>query len=223
MLLRFMEPSFGRDYSAVSNEPSSYLAAIFDLGGVFIDWNSCHLYRKLFAGDEAAMEKFLAEVTTGDWNLRMDAGRPFAVAVAELQREHPEQADLIAAYHERWPEMLGEVNQDTAQIVRDLQARGLRVYALSNWSAETFPHARLVAKELELFDDILISGEMRLIKPDPRAFAYAAGRFGVDPAATFFVDDVAANVDAARTAGFTAIQFTDAAELRSELVRRGVL
>src|SRR3954453_20434987 len=166
MLLRFMEPSFGRDYSAVSNEPSSYLAAIFDLGGVFIDWNPRHLYRKLFAGDEAAMEKFLAEVTTGDWNLGMDVGRPFSEAVAELQREHPEQADLIAAYHERWPEMLGEVNRETAQIVRDLRDRGLSVYALSNWSAETFPHARRAARELELFDDILISGEIRVTKPD---------------------------------------------------------
>src|SRR4051794_36022492 len=214
MLLSFMDRTLlWRDYSRVSNEPSSYLAAIFDLGGVFIDWNPRYLYRKLFGDDEAGMETFLTDVTSGEWNLRMDAGRPFAEAVAELQREHPEQADLIAAYHERWPEMLGEVNQDTAQIVRDLRARGLRVYALSNWSAETFPHARRVAKELELFDDILISGEMRLIKPDPRAFAHAAERFGVDPAATFFVDDVATNVAAARTAGFTAIQFTDAREL----------
>jgi len=201
----------------------SYAAAIFDLGGVFIDWNPRYLYRTLFVDDEDAMERFLAEVTTSAWNLRMDAGKTFAEAVDELQREHPEQAELIAAYHERWPEMLGEVNAETAQIVRDLRTRGLHVYALSNWSAETFPHAREAAPELELFEDILISGEMRLTKPDPRTFAIAVERFGIDPATTFFVDDVSANVAAARDAGFTGFLFTTATQLRSDLAELGLL
>ena len=94
----------------MSNPSSSYAAAVFDLGGVFIDWNPRYLYRKLFVDDEAAMETFLAEVTTSAWNLQMDAGKAFAEAIDELQREHPGHADLIAAYRERWPEMLGEVN-----------------------------------------------------------------------------------------------------------------
>jgi len=211
------------DYSLVNNPQPSFTAAIFDLGGVFIDWNPRYLYRTLFADDEAAMEQFLAEVTTSAWNLQMDAGKTFAEAVEELQLKHPEQAELIAAYHERWPEMLGDVNAETAQVVRDLRARGLHVYALSNWSAETFPYAREAARELELFEDILISGEMRLTKPDPRAFAHAADRFGVDPATTFFVDDVSANVAAARDAGFTGFVFTTAAALRAGLTERGIL
>jgi 2-haloacid dehalogenase len=223
MLFRFIRSSLWPDYSPVRSFSPSYTAAIFDLGGVFIDWNPRYLYRKLFADDEAAMEKFLGEVTTSAWNLQMDAGKTFAEAVAELQREHPDQTDLIAAYHERWPEMLGEVNADTAQIVRELCRRGLHVYALSNWSAETFPYARDVARELELFDDILISGEMRLTKPDARAFAHAAERFGVDPATTFFVDDVAANVAAARDAGFTGFLFSTAADLRADLTELGIL
>src|SRR3954447_5322871 len=166
----------------------------------FIDWNPRYMYRKLFVDDEPGMERFLAEVTTGAWNLQMDAGKPFADAVAELQREHPEYTDLISAYSERWPEMLGEVNAETAQIVRDVHHRGLGVFALSNWSAETFPLARSVAKELELFDDILISGEIGVTKPDPRAFELAVARFGVAPVTTFFVDDIAANVHASRAA-----------------------
>jgi 2-haloacid dehalogenase len=198
-------------------------AAIFDLGGVFIDWNPRHLYRKLFPGDEEAMERFLSEVTTSEWNHELDAGRPFAEAIADLQVAHPEHAELIAAYWDRWPEMIGEVNQDTAQIVRDLRGRGLHVYALSNWSAETYPRTIPLAPELHLFEDVLLSGEAKLAKPDPRVFAIATQRFKVEPARTVFIDDMAANVAAARAAGFPAIQFTDAAALRAALLGLGLL
>jgi len=198
-------------------------AAIFDLGGVFIDWNPRYLYRSLFPGDEEGMERFLSEVTTGAWNRQMDAGKPFADAVAELQREHPDQAELIAAYWDRWPEMLGQVNLETAAIVSDLGTRGLRVFALSDWSAETFPHARRIAAELALFEDIQISGEVRITKPDRRAFELAATRFNLDPATTLFVDDIQANVDAAAAAGFTAIRFTTAADLRDRLTELRIL
>lgn len=202
---------------------NGFTAGIFDLGGVLIDWNPRHLYRKLFAGDDVAMERFLAEVTTPAWNRQMDGGRPFADAIAELQRQHPHHAELIQAYFDRWPEMIGEVNADTAAIVRELRAAGLRVFALSDWSAETFPLARGVAAQLELFDEILISGEARLTKPDPRLFAMACERFDVVPAETFFVDDVPANIEGARLFGLAAILFTDAAALRATLSALGVL
>lgn len=200
-----------------------FTAAIFDLGGVFIDWNPRHLYRTLFPGDEEGMEHFLANVTTSNWNRQMDAGRPFAEAIAELQREHPERADLIAAYWERWSEMLGEVNAETVAIVRDLKARGLRVFALSDWSAETMPLVRPRIAELDLFDDIQISGEARVTKPDPRAFALAIEQFAIDPDTSLFIDDIAANVEAARAAGLTAIQFTSGADLRHSLRELGLL
>lgn len=198
-------------------------AAIFDLGGVLIDWNPRYLYAKLFPGDEEAMERFLAEVTTGAWNSQMDAGRPFADAIAELQLEHPHEAELIGAYFERWPEMLGGVNAETAAIIGELRERGLNLFALSDWSAETFPKTREWAAELALFDDIQISGEARLTKADPGAFELALRRFAVTPQETFFVDDVAPNVEAARRAGLTAIEFTDAPALRATLNEMGVL
>ena len=210
------------DYSPVSDS-GHFNAAIFDLGGVFIDWNPRYLYRSLFPDDEDGMERFLAQVTTSSWNGQMDAGKPFAEAIGELQREHPDKAELIAAYWDRWPEMLGKVNPETAAIVRDLRSRGLGVFALSNWSAETFPHAQRLATELELFDDIQISGEARITKPDRRAFELAARRFKVDPARTLFVDDIEANVAAARAAGFTGIRFTSAAALRDRLTELRVL
>lgn len=205
------------------NPGTSYKSVIFDLGGVFIDWNPRHLYRQLFAGDEESMERFLAEVATSEWNRELDGGRPFAEAIAQLQLEHPEHKDLIAAYWDRWPEMLGEVNAETVEIVRELRSRGMRVYALSDWSAETFPLTRGVIAELDLFDDIQISGDVGMTKANPRAFDLAARRFNVNPTETVFVDDIPANVKSARAAGFTAIHFTTASALRAELMALGVI
>jgi 2-haloacid dehalogenase len=222
MLLRFTGGLLCTDYSPV-RDSGHFNAAIFDLGGVFIDWNPRYLYRSLFPDDEDGMERFLAHVTTSSWNRQMDAGKPFADAIAELRREHPDKAELIAAYWDRWPEMLGQVNLETAAIVRDLRSRGLRVFALSDWSAETFPHARRIATQLDLFDDIQISGEAGITKPDRRAFELAASRFQIDPARALFVDDIQANVDAAYAAGFTAIRFTTAADLRDRLTELRVL
>ncbi len=200
-----------------------FSAGVFDLGGVLIDWNPRHLYRKLFPGDEAGMERFLAEVCTPAWNLELDRGRTFQEAIDELKLEHPGHAALIQAYWDRWPEMLGEVDQATAQIVRELREGGLRVYALSNWSAQTYTTTRHLVPELALFNDVLVSGEARRIKPDPELFAVACRRFGIEPGETFFVDDAPANVEAGRRVGFTTLQFTGAAALRQELELLGVL
>jgi len=198
---------------------TSYTSVIFDLGGVFIDWNPRHLYRQLFPGDEEGMERFLAEVTTPTWNRELDGGRSFAEAITEL----PEHADLIAAYWDRWPEMLGDVNVETVAIVRELRDRGVHVFALSDWSAETFPLAKGRITDLALFEDVQISGEAKITKADPRAFELATDRFGVDPSATVFVDDIAANVESAWAAGFTAIQFVSSEKLRAKLAELGVL
>ena len=203
--------------------PHRFAAGIFDLGGVLIDWDPRYLYRKLFPDDEDAMESFLAEVTTQAWNQQMDAGRAWHEAIAELKQLHPEKADLIQAYWDRWPEMLGEVDSDVAQIIRDVRAAGLRVYAISNWSAETFSIAQAIVPELSLFDDRVISGEEQLVKPDPEIFLLACRRFGVSPGEAFFVDDFPENVEAARTVGMTALQFTGAADLRQALEKLSVL
>jgi len=200
-----------------------FAAGIFDLGGVLIDWDPRYLYRKLFSDDEDAMERFLAEVTTRDWNRQMDAGRAWHEAIAELKQLHPEKADLIQAYWDRWPEMLGEVDADVARIIRDVRAAGLRVYAISNWSAETFSIAQAIVPELSLFDDRVISGEEKLVKPDPEIFLLACRRFGVPPGEAFFVDDFPVNVEAARAVGMTALQFTGAGDLRQALEKLSVL
>jgi 2-haloacid dehalogenase len=198
-------------------------AVVFDLGGVLIDWDPRYLYRSLFEGDEAAMESFLAEVTSPEWNQQQDAGRPWAEAIESLAREHPERRELISAYWHRWTETLGEAIEPTVQILDELRRAGVRLFALSNWSAETFPLARPRYPFLEWFEGIVISGEVRLVKPDARIFRHLLERYGLEPGSTVFIDDSEANVRAARELGMTGIRFEDAAGLRRELVALGLL
>jgi len=196
---------------------------VFDLGGVLIDWNPRYLYRKLFAGDEAAMEHFLANVCSPSWNSQQDAGRTFAEACASLKLEHPSHATLIDAWFQRHEEMLGGAVTGTVEVLAELRARGVSLFALSNWSAETFPTALRRFDFLRWFQGILLSGKVRLIKPDPRIFHSFFETFNIDPAHTIFIDDLPRNVDAAADLGMHGIVFTDSSALRDELVEVGVL
>lgn len=202
--------------------PARPAAVVFDLGGVLIDWNPRYLYRKLF-DDEVAMEAFLAEVVTQEWNARQDAGRPWAEAIEVLVREHPEQRDLIAAYWHRWEETLGEAIAPTVEVLDELRAAGVRLLALTNWSAATFALARPRFPFLDWFEGIVVSGEVMLAKPDPRVFRHMLDLHGLDPAATVFIDDSATNVRAAADLGMIGIRFDDAATLRRQLVGLGLL
>ena len=197
-------------------------AVVFDLGGVLIDWDPRHLYRRLF-DDSDEMESFLAEVTTAEWNGHQDAGRPWAEAIEILVAEHPERRELIEAFHRRWPEMLAGGIPGTVDVLAELRATDVRLLALSNWSAEMFPVALQRFDFLAWFEGIVISGEVGVNKPDRRIFDHLAEQFEIEPEAALFIDDSAANIDAARGLGFRVIQFTDAAALRLELVRLGVL
>ncbi len=197
-------------------------AVVFDLGNVLIDWDPRHLYRKLF-DDEAAMERFLAEICTLEWNRQLDAGRPFADAVGELSAEHPDHADLIEAYQLRWLEMLGGAVPGTLDVLRAVKLRGFPVYALSNWSLEMFGATRERFPFLNEFDGIVISGEVGVGKPEPGIFRHLIERFGLDPAKTVFIDDWDLSVETARRLGFRTIQFRNAAQLAEELRGLGVL
>lgn len=198
-------------------------AVIFDLGGVLIDWNPRYLYRSLFPDDDEGMEWFLANVTTAAWNEQQDRGRPWAEAVAELAAAHPERAALVRAYHERWSEMLGGAHEDTVAVLAELKAAGVPLYALTNWSAETFDMARDRFPFLAWFDGIVVSGHEQLTKPDERIFRLLLERFSVSPHRAVFVDDHPPNVQAAGRLGLDAIQFSDAASLRREFQARGLL
>jgi 2-haloacid dehalogenase len=195
---------------------------VFDLGGVLIDWNPRHLYSRLF-DDAAAMERFLAEVCSGPWNAWQDAGRPFAEAVEILAARHPEQRELIAAYWERWPEMVSGAIEGSVELLAELREAGHELHALTNWSAETFALTRPRFPFLEWFETTVVSAEVGLIKPDPRIFAHLLERIGRRPQECVYIDDSRPNVVMAEYLGFDAIPFRDAAELRADLARRGLI
>ncbi|MEM7025954.1 MAG: HAD family phosphatase [Pseudomonadota bacterium] len=195
---------------------------VFDLGGVLIDWDPRYLYRKLI-DHEPTMEWFLDEVCHMEWNVEQDRGRPFAEAVEEAAGRHPDQRELIEAYHHRWQEMVAGAIEDTVAILLELQAAGYELHALTNWSAETFPLARSRFGFLDHFETITVSGEERLIKPDPRIFELMLERISHPAQRCVYIDDSAKNIDAASALGFDAIHFTTPSALRSDLTTRGLL
>jgi 2-haloacid dehalogenase len=205
--------------------PPSPSVLVFDIGGVLIDWNPRHLYRKLFDGDEAGMERFLAEVCSPAWNLELDAGRPFAEAVAELSARHPEDAALIRAYHERWLEMIGGPIDDTVMLLEAAHAAGRPLYAITNWSAETLPLVRRLPAYafLDRFRAIFVSGELGMVKPGEAIFRHALGAIGEAPEACYYIDDSAANIATAERIGMRVHHYGDPAGLAAELRRHALL
>jgi len=195
-------------------------AILFDLGGVLIDWNPRHLYRSLFA-DEAEMERFLAEVVDARWNQAIDAGRPFAEAIRERQAQVPEYSEFIGMWHSRWKDMLNGEIPGTVAILRELKELGRPLYALSNWSAETFPVARERFEFLSWFNRIVVSGEVGLAKPDPAIYRYTLEKLGTTPEETLFLDDKLVNIEAAQALGMTAFQFSNVIQLRQDLLAAG--
>jgi 2-haloacid dehalogenase len=197
-------------------------AIVYDLGGVLIDWNPRHLYRKLIE-DEATMEWFLAEVCHTAWNEEQDRGRRFAAAIEEAATRHPEYRPLIQAYFERWAEMMAGEIEGAVAILEELKGAGYELHALTNWSAETFPHARVRFSFLERFETILVSADVGLIKPDPAIFRLLLERIGRAPAECIYIDDNPKNVAAAAALGFDAIAFQSAPQLRAALADRNLL
>lgn len=197
--------------------------AIFDLGGVLVEWNPRYLYRKLFRGDESAMEDFLSNVCTPEWNEKQDAGRTFAEATRELLPKHAGQIELIEAWCARFGEMIPGAIEGTVDVLATLKRQRVPVYGISNWSAETFPPQVQRFPFLTWFDDLVISGVERVIKPDPRIFQILLERNGIAPESAVFIDDVERNAEAATRLGIHGIHFRSPAQLRAELAAVGLL
>ncbi len=195
---------------------------VFDLGGVLIDWDPRHLYRQLFS-DPEEMEVFLRDVVSPDWNNEQDSGRTWAEATALLMEQHPQHEDMIRAYVDRWSDMLAGPIEGTVAILAEVRDAGCRIYALTNWSAETFPRARGLFPFLDWFEGIVVSGDERIRKPDPEIWRRTIERFQLDPATTVYIDDMPRNAEVAASLGFRAIRFESPDQLRAQLVELGVL
>lgn len=194
---------------------------VFDIGGVLLDWQPRLAYRDLIP-DPDELDWFLAEVCTTEWNLSLDAGRPFEEACAELTARHPDQAERIAAWRHQDVMIAGEV-PGTAELVRRLNDRGVPLQLLTNMPADVFRARHAAYDVLQLFDGAVVSGEEGVLKPDPELFGILVDRFDLDPAATLFVDDSQLNVEGARASGLQAHRFVDAQRLEATLTELGLL
>lgn len=192
-------------------------AIIFDFGNVLLEWNPRLVYRRYFAGDEAAMEQFLHEVNFMDWNAQQDKGRTFADGVAELSIQFPHYSDLIQAYHDNWKDSIGQHFEGTVEIMKRLKVARYPLYGLSNWSAETFPIAREKYDFFDLLNDIVISGDVGTIKPEPEIFEILLRKIGRPAGECLFIDDALANIEQARKMGFATIHFKSPEQLEREL------
>lgn len=198
-------------------------AIVIDFGGVLIDWNPRYLYRQLFPDNEAAMESFLAEIGFVEWNRQQDAGRAFSLAVAELEKQFPAYADLIHAYDERWEESIAGPLQGTVDLLRPLKEAGFELHGLSNWSSEKFAGVRTKYAFFQLFDTIVLSGDVKVVKPDPRIYRTLLERISRPARECLFIDDSPENIAAARALGFETILFESSEQLLRDLQERGLL
>lgn len=194
---------------------------IFDLGGVLVNWNPRNLYRKIFT-DEAEMEYFLTHICTQEWNECQDRGRSWEEGIALLSAQYPAYAPHIQAYYERWTEMLNGTIDETVEILNSLKNQGIRVLALTNWSAETFLIAETKFPFLQLFEGIVVSGKEKMIKPEPEIFRLLFDRYQVNPQQAVFIDDVLKNVQAANQLGIHGIQFINTESLKVRLEELGI-
>ena len=196
-------------------------AVVFDIGGVLLDWSPTYLYAELIP-DEEQRSHFLTNVVSPAWNHKQDEGRPWAEAIEELTSLHPEHAEWIAAYDNGWLKMIKGVFADTAEVLTEVQALGLPTYALTNFSGDKWEVAKEAFPILTRFDGEVVSGVEQTAKPGEKIYRILIDRFGLDPARTFYTDDMQYNVDGARAVGLDAELFTGAAELRTQLRARGL-
>jgi len=198
-------------------------AIIFDLGGVLIDWNPAYVYDKMFTSEEQK-RLFFEKICTPDWNEQQDAGRSLKEATDELLEKHPDWKEYIEAYYGRWEEMLGGPIHGTVDIFKQLKASGkYKLYALTNWSAETFPVALDRYDFLHWFDARVVSGEEKMRKPFPEFYQLLLDRFQLTAEETLFIDDNLRNEQAAKEIGLQTVHFKSPAQLKEDLVLLGIL
>ena len=192
-------------------------AIIFDFGGVVINWDPRRVFRKYFPQDEQAMEDFMVEVGFSAWNLRQDEGYSFDQAVMDLSAQFPQYAHIIRAYDVEWEASITGIIPETVDLVRRLKVAGYHLYGLTNWNHAKFNLVRHKYEFFNLFEEIIVSGEVKLIKPDPAIYKLLLDKVHLTPPDCLMIDDSASNIDACREMGFVCLHFTSAGKLETDL------
>jgi 2-haloacid dehalogenase len=202
---------------------SSTNTVIFDLGGVLIDWNPRYLYRKIFNTEEE-VTWFLENICTAEWNDQQDAGRSFEEATEELVAQFPDYEIAIRAWYGRWQETISGRIHETVELLKEIkESKKYKLYALTNWSAETFPWALENFEFLHWFDGIVVSGVEKSRKPFPEFYQILFNRYQINPAQAIFIDDNLKNVEGALKVGLPTIHFQSPAQVKKELVKAKVI
>ena len=196
---------------------SNIKVIIFDFGGVLLNWDPHQLYRRYFDQPQQ-VDQFLAEINFTEWNREQDRGRPFAEGIAMLSDQFPQYERMIRAYYDYFEETIVGPVPGMADILRELKQAGYLLYGLSNWSAETYPRVKYKYDFFKLFDGIILSGEVKLNKPDPAIFQVALQKIGRPASECLLIDDLEANIKTAKEMGFAVIRFESAEKLREELM-----
>jgi len=192
-------------------------AIIFDYGNVLIEWNPRYVYLNHFPNDTEGMERFFKEVDFMGWNAKQDKGRTFREGVADLSAQFPHYSHLIQAYHDNWKDSIGVAYWETVEIMKQLKRKGYPLYGLSNWSAETFPYARAKYDFFNLLDDMVISGAVGYVKPEPEIYHIMLEKIGRPAQECLFIDDSLANIQQAQKLGFQTVHFESSEQLARTL------
>ncbi|MDD2474847.1 MAG: HAD family phosphatase [Dysgonamonadaceae bacterium] len=194
---------------------------IFDFGGVLVDWNPAYLYRNEFES-ESEMNYFLENICTPEWNIKQDEGRTLAEATETLQKEYPEYKEMIGLFYGRWEEMLKGDIKENVSVLKKLKEK-YPLYGLTNWSSELIDIAYKRFDFFKLFDGIVVSGDEKLIKPDPKLYDVLLSRFDIQANESLFIDDNEQNIVTARKMGFHTIHFIEGVDLENEIKKMGLL
>ncbi len=205
----------------VKERPST--AIVFDFGGVLMDWNPFYLFGKMLGNDPEAVNRFLQDIDFSHWNVEQDRGRSFAEGTDRLIAQFPQYKELIQAYDERYMETIGGAIQPVVDILKALKKAGYPLYGLSNWAGEKFTIVRQNYPFFELFDDVVVSGFVGLVKPDNAIYEELLRRAGRPAGECLFIDDHGPNIHAARELGFQTILYKSPEQLESDLKMLGIL
>jgi 2-haloacid dehalogenase len=202
---------------------SNITAIIFDFGNVLIEWNPRYIYNRYFPNDPEGMERFFKEVDFMGWNAHQDKGRSFKEGVADISARFPQYAHLFQAYHDHWKDSIGVAYWGTVEIMQQLKQKGFPLYGLSNWSTETFPFTRAKYDFFDLLDDMVISGAVGHVKPEPEIYHILLAKIGKPAQECLFIDDSLANIQQAQKLGFQTVHFESSEQLAGELHRLKLL
>ena len=191
---------------------------LFDLGGIFFNWDPVHFYKDIFSSKEE-MNYFLNKICNDDWNLQQDSGRTIKEAESELISYHPKYKEEIKMYYLNHRKMIKNTYKESIEVLLELKSKNYFCYVLSNWSSETFLGMIDEYPFLKKFDDLIISGEVKLIKPDHRIFNLAISKFKLIPEETVFIDDRKENIESALKLNFKTIHLTNPNLIKEEIYK----